>query len=113
MKKETIVNLLRCVADIIEDTTEEQTKPIEEVEKSNKNLPIKNTNAEHIIDLMKRVDETSKIQAYKSKLQLGDVKLKSALSEIDKLREEAIKNFMENENVPEIDKEIVGELVKK
>lgn len=102
MENKKIANLLRSVADLLDEiTVSEQTKS--ETKDAITETPKKNNRSfgtlsqeeavKKISDLMKRVDETEKVRSFKRELTKKDEKLKSLFEEIENMRNAAIETL--------------------
>jgi len=110
MNNEKVAQLLRVVADLIteEKVEKKQEEKVEKTEKEdfgkilvNRLKTEANKNRDNLkrsLDIMKRVDESDKVRAYKHKLSKKDEKLKEALDKIEELREEAFVEFYGDAN---------------
>ena len=92
MNSKKVSNLLRAVADLMDDTTE----VVQETQKDMVKTIEKNTNEylEHSLKLIKKLEENDTIRAYKNKLTKQNKTLADALVEIQKLRENAIEDMI-------------------
>jgi hypothetical protein len=94
MDSKKLSNLLRAVADLMDDTTE----VVQETQKGITKTIEKNSNdyLEHSLKLIKKLDENDTIRAYKNKMGKQNKALSDALLEIQKLREKAIQDMMDD-----------------
>jgi hypothetical protein len=105
-----VANLLRCLADIVEETGEVTTEVVNEIKEESK--PIEEgitklgTDVERVLKLMSKIDENDKVKAFKQKT---DNKLKKAIDEIEKLKREAVIGLMKEEKIPNSVKEKISE----
>jgi len=92
MDNKKVSNLLRAVADLMDNTTE----VVQETQKEVVNTIQNNTNEylEHSLKLMKKLEENDTIRAYKNKITKQNKTLADAFTEIQKLREEAMEDLM-------------------
>jgi prophage DNA circulation protein len=105
MENKKVSNLLRAVADIMDETTEmvveaintvlEKTsttseKIVEQTVKSQKEF------LDHSLKLMKKIEENDSIRAYKNKLAKTNNNLKDALEEIQRMREQAMRDLIKD-----------------
>lgn len=93
MDNKKISNLLRAVADLMDQTTEvvveTQKEVVKTVEKTNEDF------FNHSLKLMKKIEENDAIRAYQNKLSKQNKNLADALKEIQKMREKAIFDMIE------------------
>ena len=93
MDNKKISNLLRAVADLMDQTTEAvvetQKEVVKTVEKTNEDF------FNHSLKLMKKIEENDAIRAYQNKLSKQNKNLADALKEIQKMREKAIFDMIE------------------
>ena len=94
MNSKKLSNLLRAVADLMDDTTEVVQETQKEFKKTVENTT--NDYLEHSLKLIKKLDENDTIRAYKNKLGKQNKALSDALLEIQKLREKAIQDMMDD-----------------
>lgn len=98
MDNKKVSNLLRAVADLMDQTTEvvvetnkEISKTVEKVQEDGLNYALK---------LIKRIDENDAIRSYKNKMTGTNKKLSEALEEIQKMREKAVSDMIkESKNI--------------
>lgn len=92
MDSKKLSNLLRAVADLMDETTE----VVQETQKDVTKTIEKNTNdyLEHSLKLIKKLEESDSIRAYKNKLTKQNKTLADALVEIQKLREKTIEDML-------------------
>ena len=92
MDNKKISNLLRAVADLMDQTTEvvveTQKEVVKNVEKTNQDF------LAHSLRLMKKVEENDTVRAYKNKLSAKNKSLADALKEIQELREKALEDMV-------------------
>jgi uncharacterized damage-inducible protein DinB len=92
MDNKKVSNLLRAVADLMDQTTdvvvETQKEVVKNVEKTSNDI------IEHSLKLMKRIEENDAIRAYQTKLSKSNKNLADALEEIRKMREKAVQDMM-------------------
>jgi len=94
MDNKKVSNLLRAVADLMDQTTEVVVEKQKEVVKS-----IEKTNQDflaHSLKLMKKIEENDTIRAYKNKLSEKNKTLVDALKEIQDLREKALEDMIKD-----------------
>ena len=90
MSNKKMVNLLRAVADFMDETTE--NTPVEKTEKDSQKKKDEDF-IKHTLALIKKIEEKDVIRAYKNKLKDADKKYGGVFEEIEKLREQAISEF--------------------
>jgi ABC-type transporter Mla subunit MlaD len=92
MDSKKVSNLLRAVADLMDNTTE----VVQETQKDMVKTIEKNTNdyLEHSLKLMRKIEDNDTIRAYKNKMGKQNKVLSEALLEIQKLRENAIEDMI-------------------
>lgn len=92
MDNKKVSNLLRAVADLMDQTTdvvvETQKEVVKNVEKTSNDI------IEHSLKLMKRIEENDAVRAYQTKLSKTNKNLADALEEIRKMREKAVQDMM-------------------
>jgi len=92
MDNKKISNLLRAVADLMDQTTEvvveTQKQVVKNVEKANQDF------LTHSLKLMNRIEENDKLRAYKNELFKKNKSLADALKEIQELREKALEDMI-------------------
>lgn len=92
MDNKKVSNLLRAVADLMDQTTEvvveKQKEVVKTVEKTSNDI------LEHSLKLMKKIEENDAIRAYQTKLSKTNKNLADALEEIRKMREKAVEEMM-------------------
>jgi len=103
MENKKVANLLRAVADLMEETTnniiETNKNAVEKVMETTQKVVNETVNnqkefLEHSLKLMKKIEETDSIRAYQNRLAKKNTELKDALEEIQKMREQAIKDMI-------------------
>lgn len=92
MDNKKVSNLLRAVADLMDQTTEvvveTQKQVVKNVEKANQDF------LTHSLKLMNRIEENDKLRAYKNELFKKNKSLADALKEIQELREKALEDMI-------------------
>ena len=101
MDNKKISNLLRAVADLMDQTTEVVVETQKEIVKSVEKTQEETRKASedfvaHSLKLMKRIEESDAIRAYQNKLGKQNKNLADALKEIQKMREKAISDMIED-----------------
>lgn len=101
MDNKKISNLLRAVADLMDQTTEVVVETQKEIVKSVEKTQEETRKASedflaHSLKLMKRIEENDAIRAYQNKLGKQNKNLADALKEIQKMREKAISDMIED-----------------
>jgi len=100
MDNKKISNLLRAVADLMDQTTEVVVETQKEIVKSVEKTQEETRKASedflaHSLKLMKKIEENDAIRAYQNKLGKQNKNLADALKEIQKMREKAIFDMIE------------------
>lgn len=100
MDNKKISNLLRAVADLMDQTTEVVVETQKEIVKSVEKTQEETRKASedflaHSLKLMKKIEENDAIRAYQNKLSKQNKNLADALKEIQKMREKAIFDMIE------------------
>lgn len=94
MDNKKVSNLLRAVADLMDQTTavvvETQKEVVKNIEKTNQDF------LTHSLKLMKRIEENDTIRAYQTKLTKSNKSLAEALKEIQELREKALEDMIKD-----------------
>ena len=94
MDNKKVSNLLRAVADLMDNTTEvvqeTQKEVVKTIEKGTSDY------LEHSLKLMKKIEENDTIRAYKNKMIRQNKTMADAFTEIQKLREEAIEGLIKD-----------------
>lgn len=92
MDNKKVSNLLRAVADLMDQTTEvvveTQKEIVKNVEKTNEDF------LTHSLRLMRKIEENDTVRAYKNKLSDKNESLVKALREIQELREKALEDMV-------------------
>jgi predicted metal-dependent hydrolase len=105
MENKKVSNLLRAVADLMDETTEmvvEANKNVIEKTIANSEKIVEQTvNSQkefldHSLKLMKKIEENDSIRAYKNKLAKTNNNLKDALEEIQRMREQAMRDLIKD-----------------
>lgn len=101
MDNKKVSNLLRAVADLMDQTTEVVVETQKEIVKSVEKTQEETRKASedflaHSLKLMKRIEENDAIRAYQNKLGKQNKNLADALKEIQKMREKAISDMIED-----------------
>lgn len=102
MESKKVVNLLRAVADLMEETTTNSVVEMnKEVVKTTEKVIEQTVNTqkdflEHSLKLMRKIEENDTIRSYKNKLTKSNSDLKSALDEIQKMREQAVSDLIKD-----------------
>lgn len=102
MENKKVVNLLRAVADLMEETTTNSVVEMnKEVVKTTEKVIEQTVNTqkdflEHSLKLMRKIEENDTIRSYKNKLTKSNSDLKSALDEIQKMREQAVNDLIKD-----------------
>ena len=92
MNNNKISNLLRAVADLMDQSTELAVETQKEITKNTEKF--QNDFYEHSLKLMKRIEENDTVRSYKHKLERTNKNLSDALKEIQKLREKALEDMV-------------------
>ena len=100
MDNKKISNLLRAVADLMDQATEVVVETQKEIVKSVEKTQEETRKASedflaHSLKLMKKIEENDAIRAYQNKLGKQNKNLADALKEIQKMREKAIFDMIE------------------
>jgi predicted metal-dependent hydrolase len=105
MENKKVSNLLRAVADLMDETTEmvvEANKNVIEKTITNSEKIVEQTvNSQkefldHSLKLMKKIEENDSIRAYKNKLAKTNNNLKDTLEEIQRMREQAMRDLIKD-----------------
>ena len=101
MDNKKVSNLLRAVADLMDQTTEVVVETQKEIVKNVEKTQEETRKASedfltHSLKLIKKIEENDAIRAYQIKLGKTDKKLANALEEIRKMREKAIEDMMKD-----------------
>ena len=102
MESKKVANLLRAVADLMEETTTNSVVEMnKEVVKTTEKVIEQTVNTqkdflEHSLKLMRKIEENDTIRSYKNKLTKSNSDLKSALDEIQKMREQAVNDLIKD-----------------
>jgi len=105
MENKKVSNLLRAVADLMDETTEmvvETNKNVIEKTITNSEKIVEQTvNSQkefldHSLKLMKKIEENDSIRAYKNKLAKTNNNLKDAIEEIQRMREQAMRDLIKD-----------------
>ena len=101
MDNKKVTNLLRAVADLMDQTTEVVVETQKEIVKSVEKTQEERQKASedfltHSLKLMKRIEDNDAIRAYQNKLGKTNKSLADALEEIRKMREKAISDMIED-----------------
>ena len=102
MDNKKVTNLLRAVADLMDQTTEvvveTQKEIVKSVEKTQEERQKASENfLTHSLKLMKRIEDNDAIRAYQNKLGKTNKSLADALEEIRKMREKAMEDMFTDE----------------
>lgn len=110
MDNKKVSNLLRAVADLMDQTTdvvvETQKEVVKNVEKTSNDI------IEHSLKLMKRIEENDAIRAYQTKLSKSNKNLADALEEIRKMREKAVQDMMRDAKSASNPMDLISQAVK-
>jgi|688.fasta_scaffold07945_11 gas vesicle protein len=101
MDNKKISNLLRAVADLMDQTTEVVVETQKEIVKNVEKTQEETRKASedflaHSLKLMKRIEDNDAVRAYQNKLGKQNKNLADALKEIQKMREKAISDMIED-----------------
>ena len=101
MDNKKISNLLRAVADLMDQTTEVVVETQKEIVKNVEKTQEETRKASedflaHSLKLMKRIEDNDAVRAYQNKLGKQNKNLADALKEIQKIREKAISDMIED-----------------
>lgn len=101
MENKKISNLLRAVADLMDQTTEVVVETQKEIVKNVEKTQEETRKASedfltHSLKLMKKIEENDAIRAYQNKLAKQNKNLADALKEIQKMREKAISDMIDD-----------------
>lgn len=99
MDSKKVSNLLRAVADLMDQTTEVVVETQEEV-------------LTHSLRLMKKIEDNDAIRAYQTKLGRTNKNLADALEEIRKMREKAINDMMKEAKSASNPMDLMSQVVK-
>lgn len=103
MENKKVASLLRAVADLMEETTssivETNKNVVEKAVETTEKMVKETVNnqkefLEHSLKLMKKIEENDSIRAYQNKLAKKNTELKDALEEIQKMREQAVRDLI-------------------
>ena len=102
MDNKKVTNLLRAVADLMDQTTEVVVETQKEIVKSVEKTQEERQKASedfltHSLKLMKRIEDNDAIRAYQNKLGKTNKSLADALEEIRKMREKAMEDMFTDE----------------
>jgi len=110
MDNKKVTNLLRAVADLMDQTTEvvveTQKEVVKTVEKTNEDF------LTHSLKLMKRIEDNDAIRAYQNKLGKTNKSLADALAEIQKMREQAISDMIKESQKASNPMDLMSQMVK-
>jgi NurA-like 5'-3' nuclease len=101
MDNKKISNLLRAVADLMDQTTEVVVETQKEIVKNVEKTQEETRKASedflaHSLKLMKRIEDNDAVRSYQNKLGKQNKNLADALKEIQKMREKAISDMIED-----------------
>lgn len=98
MDNKKVSNLFRSIADLMDETTQVVVEINKEVvntaQRTAMDAPSSFDFLQHSLKLMKRIEENDKVAAYKNKLTKQNKDLSEALKEIQKLREKALSDLV-------------------
>jgi len=110
MDNKKVTNLLRAVADLMDQATEvvveTQKEVVKNVEKTNEDF------LTHSLKLMKRIEDNDAIRAYQNKLGKTNKSLADALAEIQKMREQAISDMIKESQKASNPMDLMSQVVK-
>jgi uncharacterized protein YbaP (TraB family) len=110
MDNKKVTNLLRAVADLMDQATEvvveTQKEVTKTVEKSQEDF------LTHSLKLMKRIEDNDAIRAYQNKLGKTNKSLADALAEIQKMREQAISDMIKESQKASNPMDLMSQVVK-
>jgi len=114
MDNKKVSNLLRAVADLMDQTTEVVVETQKEVVKKTQE-DLKKVNEDfiaHSLKLMKKIEENDAIRAYQTKLSKTNKNLADALDEIRKMREKAFEDMMRDAKSASNPMDLISQAVK-
>jgi ribosome recycling factor len=117
MDNKKVTNLLRAVADFMDQATEvvveTQKEIVKNVEKSQEETRKASEDfLSHSLKLIKKIEENDAIRAYHTKLGKTNKNLADALEEIRKMREKAIEDMMKDANSISNPMDLMSQVVK-
>lgn len=117
MDNKKVSNLLRAVADLMDQTTEVVVETQKEIVKSVEKTQEETRKASedflaHSLKLMKKIEENDAIRAYQTKLGKTNKNLADALEEIRKMREKAIEDMMKDAKSISNPMDLMSQVVK-
>ena len=117
MDNKKVTNLLRAVADLMDQATEVVVETQKEVTKTvEKTQEEVRKNSEdflaHSLKLMKKIEENDAIRAYQNKLGKTNKNLADTLAEIQKMREQAISDMIKDSQKASNPMDLMSQVVK-